>query len=136
MQIQLFLLLANKYPEAYIDEEASLLLETGLEISESNSVTPTGELRFMTTLLIKSPEAEPALSEFKAWWSEHAGGEVTFEHMASDVTQLAPSRAEALDEMVPGGWSFKSNFVIFCAKSRDAQDEARQLISDCELQSH
>ena len=136
MQIQLFLLLADKYPEAYIDEKSSLLLDTGLEVSEPDSVPPTEELRFMTSLLIKSSEAEPALGEFRAWWSENAGGEVTFEHIASDAAQLAPSRAEALDEMEQGGWSFKSNFVIFSGKSRDAQDEARQLICDSELQSH
>ncbi len=136
MQIQFLLLLAEKYPVEHTDEESLILLETGLESQEADSVIPTDELRFMTTLLIKSPESEPAVSQFKTWWAENAGGELTLQPLATEVKHLAPSRAETLDEMEFGGWSFNSSFVAFSAKSSDAQDEARQFICDCELQSH
>lgn len=67
MQIQFFLLLAEKYPAEHTDEESLILLDTGLGAVESDSIIPNEELRFMTTLLIKSAEAEPAASQFKDW---------------------------------------------------------------------
>ncbi len=136
MQIQFFLLLAAKYPVEHTDEESLILLDTGLETVESDSVIPDEDLRFMTTLLIKSPEAEPALSEFKAWWAENAGGEMTLELLANESAQLAPSRAEVLEGIELGGWSFNSSLVAFSAISRDAQNEARQFIRECDLQTN
>ena len=136
MQIQFFLLLAEKYPVEHTDEESLILLDTGLETVESDSVIPNDELRFMTTLLIKSPEPEPALSQFKSWWAENAGGELTLRLLANESAQLAPGRAEALEGMELGGWSFNSSLVAFSATSRDAQDEARQFIRECDLQTN
>ena len=136
MQIQFFLLLAEKYPSEYTDENSLILLDTGFETLESDSVIPNEDLRFMTTLLIKSPEAEPALSQFKAWWAENAGGELALGLLAKDSAQLAPSRAEALEDMEIGDWSFNSSLVAFSATSRDAQNEARQFIHECDLQTN
>jgi hypothetical protein len=136
MQIHFFLLLAENCPVNYADEESMILLDTGLESLDADSQIPYKELGFMTTLLIKSQESEPALSQFKAWWEENAGGELTLQLLATEAERLAPSRVEALDEMDLGGWSFNSSFVAFSAKSGEAQDEARQIICDCELQTH
>ena len=136
MQIRFFLLLAENFPAEHTDEQSLILLDTGLEVVESDSVIPNEDLSFMTTLLIKSPEAEPALSQFRAWWAENAGGELTLDLLANESAQLAPDRAEVLEGMELGAWSFSSNLVAFSATSCEAQNEARQFIRECDLQTH
>ena len=136
MQIHFFLLLAEKHPVEYTDEQSMILLDTGLEAVEPESILPNEDLSFMTTLLIKSPEAEPALSQFRAWWAENAGGELKLDLLANDSAQLSPDRVEALDGLELGAWSFNSSLVAFSATSSDAQNEAHKFIRECDLQSH
>lgn len=136
MKILLFLLSSTAYPAEHVDEGSTTLINTGLEEFPDDAPIPTERLSFMTTLLVKSSEAEPAVSDFKCWWAENAGGEITLESLAVERDQLDPSRAGVLDDMEAGGWSFKSSFVAFAAGSDDAEAEARQLIHDSDLKTH
>ena len=133
MQIQLYLLTVERYPEAFTEEDSVLLVETGAESQDMDNPIPLDDLWFMTTLLVNASEAEPAVSEFREWWGSQVGGHVSLELLAEHPTQLSRSRAESLAEIERGAWSFRTSFMAFAEKCDEARVAARKFICEAEL---
>jgi len=136
MQVHLFLVVAEQCPEICVTGDSHILVECDLEADDSTSVSSLDGLHFMTTLLINADDPEPAIDDFKAWWSANATGSVSLKTLTTEAHQLAPSRLADIDRISRGDWSFRSSFVLFRSSSKKAYDEAKGIVVQAELRLH
>lgn len=125
-----FIFITDKFPEEFVDDESSILLETGFKSKSDDDEIPLVELRFMTTVVVKSSKPEKVIEEFRRWWPENSDGEMILDLIATKITQLESGRVEVFQNMDDDSWSMKSGVVVYKASSQEAEDEARGFIKE------
>ncbi len=133
MNVYLYLLVSDFYPEDWADNDSLLLVEAEMESSSDEMEISLDELSFMTTVLVNSIEPESAMENLRSWWSVNATGEFSVELLATDESQLDQSRFLEFKKLKAGEWSLKTNFVAFLRNSKKAYGEAKKIICESEL---
>lgn len=109
MNIHLYLVISERRPD--LSEEGEDILVLSEELDPEG--VPVEALKFMTTLLINTPEPDSVLDDFKAWWAEIGGGEAQLELLAAEESGLAPDRVASGRELDEHSWSVQASFVAY-----------------------
>ena len=127
---------ASSIPEEFNDDESVILLDKGFEGRDDDSPISIDEVSFLTTIAVLSRTPEAVLDGFVEWWKERCDGDIRFQLLTSDASQLQASRAKELKGLTEDGWSIKANFVAICNESEEARNDAIDIIRESELKVH
>ena len=127
---------ASSISEEFNDDESVILLDKGFEGRDDDSPISIDEVSFLTTIAVLSKSPEAVLDGFVEWWKERCDGDISFQMLTSDVSQIQESRVKELKGLTEDGWSIKANFVAICTESEEARNDAVDIIRESELKVH
>jgi hypothetical protein len=133
--LTLYFITFTQIPDVVSDAQA-IIIATGFESLPEGSDIPSDELRFATTLLIRSDQPDRILASVQEWWLEHANGPLETERLTSDEHLLSADLRQSARELAEDGWSFRDAFVAYKATSAEALAEARALLRDRAIVTH
>jgi len=132
----LYIFETDSIPEEFNTPENVILLDEGFEGRDDKNPISIDEITFMTSLAILSDRPNIVINAFTDWWKEKCDSLMQFSKLTSDKSQLQEFRAKELEQLEVDGWSIRANFVAYCAISKQAREDAIEIIRESELKIH
>jgi hypothetical protein len=134
MSFALYLVSSARVPEQHLeDEDAFIMIDTAFEDLGEETLIPPEQMRFATTLTVRSDDVGALLEEVREHWQARAGAPLDVELLTDEPGLLSEDSRQTLAELAPESWSYRASFLAFRAGSEAAWNDAREFLRDAAL---
>jgi hypothetical protein len=134
MTFALYVASSERVPEEHLEDEgAFVMIETGFEDLAEHASIPPEQMRFATTLMVRSDDVSALLEEVREHWQARTGATLELELLTGEASLLSEDSGETLAALGPESWSYRASFVAFRAGSDAAWNDAREFLRDAAL---